>query len=171
MEGHYTFDDFCGIVAKLRSEEGCPWDRAQTHDSLKPCMIHELTEAVAAVNLFERTGNARNLCEELGDLLLQVVLQSQIAMEEGLFTMEDVVQAVSEKMLRRHPHVFETGFRDENGELVRRWDEIKVLEKSGIPPEELEMQKQEEEKAALEVAEFLLKERREKGFESQINIV
>ncbi len=62
-------------------------------------------------------------------------------------------------------------FRDENGELVRRWDEIKVLEKSGIPPEELEMQKQEEEKAALEVAEFLLKERREKGFESQINIV
>ncbi len=102
---------FAALLQKLRSEEGCPWDRAQTHDSLKPCMIHELTEAVAAVNLFERTGNARNLCEELGDLLLQVVLQSQIAMEEGLFTMEDVVQAVSEKMLRRHPHVFETGFQ------------------------------------------------------------
>ena len=80
MDRKITFDDYRGIIRALRDpEKGCPWDKAQTHESLKPCMIHEMTEAVAAVNLLSDTGDADNLSEELGDVLLQVVLQSQIA--------------------------------------------------------------------------------------------
>lgn len=107
MDRKITFDDYRGIIRALRDpEKGCPWDKAQTHESLKPCMIHEMTEAVAAVNLLSDTGDADNLSEELGDVLLQVVLQSQIAEEEGLFSLDDVIQKAGEKMIRRHPHVF-----------------------------------------------------------------
>lgn len=107
MDRKITFDDYRGIIRALRDpEKGCPWDKAQTHESLKPCMIHEMTEAVAAVNLLTDTGDADNLSEELGDVLLQVVLQSQIAEEEGLFSLDDVIQNAGEKMIRRHPHVF-----------------------------------------------------------------
>ena len=84
----YTFEDFQKIAEKLRAADGCPWDRAQTHESLKGCMIDELTEAIAAVNVLKTAGDADNLCEELGDLLFLVLLQSQIAREEGLFTIE-----------------------------------------------------------------------------------
>ena len=83
------FDKFREIVARLRGRDGCPWDRAQTMESLKPCMINEMTEAVAGIDLYKATGNPENLCEELGDVLLQVVLLSQIAEEEGLFTIEN----------------------------------------------------------------------------------
>ena len=107
MDRKLTFDDYRGIIRALWDpEKGCPWDKAQTHESLKPCMIHEMTEAVAAVNLLSETGDPDNLCEELGDVLLQVVLQSQIAEEEGLFSLDDVIRKAGEKMLRRHPHVF-----------------------------------------------------------------
>ena len=96
MDRKITFDDYRGIIRALRDpEKGCPWDKAQTHESLKPCMIHEMTEAVAAVNLLSDTGDADNLSEELGDVLLQVVLQSQIAEEEGLFSLDDVIQKVN----------------------------------------------------------------------------
>ena len=90
MDRKITFDDYRGIIRALRDpQKGCPWDKAQTHESLKPCMIHEMTEAVAAVNLLTDTGDADNLSEELGDVLLQVVLQSQIAEEEGLFSLDN----------------------------------------------------------------------------------
>lgn len=102
--GH--FEAFRQIVSILRSENGCPWDREQTFESLKPCMMNEMTEAIAAVNIYKEEKDAENLCEELGDVLLQVVLLAQIAQEEGLFQMEDVIRGISRKMIRRHPHVF-----------------------------------------------------------------
>lgn len=101
-----SFEAFAQIVEILRSEQGCPWDRAQTFESLKPCMVNEMTEALAGISLYRTSGDASNLCEELGDVLLQVVLLSQIAREQGLFSVEDVVRGISRKMLRRHPHVF-----------------------------------------------------------------
>lgn len=125
----YCFEDYVEIIKMLRAPDGCPWDRAQTHESLKPCMINETAEALAAIEVWQKTGDSGNLCEELGDMLLQVVLQSQIAAEEGLFDINDVVQAASEKMIRRHPHVF-----TENRELPD-WEAIKREEKAQIPPE------------------------------------
>ena len=102
------FESFRQIIETLRSENGCPWDRAQTLESLKPCMVNEMTEAIAGIDLYRKSGNAENLCEELGDVLLQVVLLSQIAKEEGLFDIDDVIRKISKKMVHRHPHVFGT---------------------------------------------------------------
>ena len=100
------FDQFCNIIAKLRAPDGCPWDREQTHVSLKKACIEEAVELVAGIDMYEKTGNADNMKEELGDLLLQVVMHAVIAEEEGLFSMDDVIRTVSEKMIRRHPHIF-----------------------------------------------------------------
>lgn len=77
-----AFETFVDIIAKLRGENGCPWDKEQTFESLKPCMVNEMTEALAGIDLYTQTGNAENLCEELGDVLMQVVLLSQIAREK-----------------------------------------------------------------------------------------
>ena len=136
-----ALEELIQVVAVLRSENGCPWDKVQTMDSLKPCMINEMTEAIAAVDLFHATGNADNLCEELGDVLLQVVFLAQIASEKGLFQMEDVVRGVSQKMIRRHPHVFGENKVAEAEEIPGRWEEIKRLEKAGKTPEQKEQEK------------------------------
>lgn len=125
------FEAFREIIRALRSEGGCPWDRRQTFESLKPCMINELTESVAGINLYQETGDAENLCEELGDLLLQVVLLAQIAEEDGLFAIEDVVRGASRKMIRRHPHVFGQLTAEESG-LGEAWD-MKSLTAQEIP--------------------------------------
>ncbi|MDY3919267.1 MAG: MazG nucleotide pyrophosphohydrolase domain-containing protein [Candidatus Limivivens sp.] len=152
MDKQYTFEDYRAIVAALRSEEGCPWDRAQTHESLKPYMINEMAEAVAAVNILSETGDSENLCEELGDLLLLILLQSQMAREEGLFSVEDVIQKAAEKMIRRHPHVFP----DENGKKgVPDWDAIKEREHAGESPQRLAYGKEAEKKAAEEMCMHL----------------
>jgi tetrapyrrole methylase family protein/MazG family protein len=111
------------IVAELRSEHGCPWDKKQTHESLIPYLIEESYEAIEAI----KENDADNLREELGDVLLQVMLHAQIAAEENTFTIEDVIRAVSEKMIRRHPHVF--GGEDKNQDLTKLWDSIKSSEK------------------------------------------
>lgn len=125
------FERFKDIVAKLRSEEGCPWDRAQTHESLKPTCIEEAAEVICGINILNETGNADNLREELGDLLMQVVIHAQIAQEEGLFTMDDVIRGISEKMIRRHPHVFHEPVVDKDGKELTSWDDIKRFEKDG----------------------------------------
>ena len=125
------FERFQAIVARLRAEDGCPWDRAQTHSSLKPPCIEEAAEVICGINILEETGNADNLKEELGDLLMQVVMHAQIAEEEGLFTMDDVCRGISEKMIRRHPHVFGTDTVNDAGEVVTKWADIKKLEKAG----------------------------------------
>ncbi|MCM1121319.1 MAG: MazG family protein [Eubacterium sp.] len=125
----YTYEDFLEIIKMLRSENGCPWDKVQTHDSLKPCMMEEAAELLASIRIYDQTGNAENMREELGDVLLQVVMHAQIASEEGLFTMEDVVDEVSRKMVRRHPHVFGTVNADTPDEVLTNWEEIKKEEK------------------------------------------
>ena len=119
------------IVVKLRSEDGCAWDRVQTHSSLKPTCIEEAAEVIGGINILEKTGDSANLKEELGDLLLQVVFHAVIAEEEGLFTLEDVAETVCEKMIRRHPHVFgDMKFASEE-ELLKAWADIKKQEKVG----------------------------------------
>ena len=101
-----AFEKFVDIIAKLRGENGCPWDKEQTFESLKPCMVNEMTEALAGIDLYTQTGNAENLCEELGDVLFQVMFHSEIEAEQGNFTVDDVVNGICEKMIRRHPRVF-----------------------------------------------------------------
>lgn len=127
----YTYEDFVEIIRKLRSENGCPWDREQTHMTLRPCIMEEAAETAAAIRIYDRTGSYENLREELGDVLLQVVMHSCIAEEEGLFTLEDVVSEVAEKMVRRHPHVFGGGSAETPGEVLLNWEEIKKQEKQG----------------------------------------
>ena len=128
-EKQYTYEEFLQIIAALRSENGCPWDKVQTHDSLKPCMMEEAAELLASIRIYNKTGNPENMMEELGDVLLQVVMHAQIASEEGLFTMEDVINEVSRKMVRRHPHVFGTESADTPDEVLVNWEEIKKEEK------------------------------------------
>lgn len=121
------------VVRKLRAEDGCPWDRVQTHESLKPEVIEEAAEVVSGINILAATGDSRNLQEELGDLLLQVVMHSVIAEEEGLFSLEDVAKTVSEKMIRRHPHVFakKKDGLDDDKDRRKSWEEIKAQEHAG----------------------------------------
>ena len=126
-----SFDEFVKVIARLRAEDGCPWDREQTHATLKAACIEEAAEVVCGINVLEETGNPENLKEELGDLLLQIVMHAQIAEEEGLFTIDDVIRNVTEKMIRRHPHVFGTAKADTSAEVLKAWDEIKKKEKAG----------------------------------------
>ena len=123
----YSYEQLLDIIAKLRSPQGCPWDRAQTHESMIPCLRDECDEVVEAIN----NKDDDNLCEELGDVLLQVLLHAQIATEEGRFTMADVVNGIAEKMVRRHPHVFgDAPICQTEEEGLARWKEIKALEKA-----------------------------------------
>lgn len=101
MKNTSQIDRLKQIVEMLRSENGCPWDKAQTHASLKPGCIEEAAEVIGGINILEETGDAENLKEELGDLLLQVMFHSVIAEEEELFTFEDVAKTVADKMERR----------------------------------------------------------------------
>ena len=125
------FEEFEHIIAKLRAPDGCPWDREQTHASLKKPCIEEAAEVVCGINILEQTGDPDNLKEELGDLLLQVVMHARIAEEEGYFTMDDVIQGIIDKMVRRHPHVFGDAVADDSGAVLKKWDEIKKQEKAG----------------------------------------
>ena len=119
------FDEFVATIAALRSENGCPWDRKQTHESLKECLVEETGEVLEAI---DKKDDA-NLCEELGDVLLQVVMHAQIAAEEGRFTIEDVISGVNEKMIRRHPHVFGDIKVSSLEEGLDLWEQIKQKEK------------------------------------------
>lgn len=130
-KGMTEYERFVDIVKILRSEGGCPWDREQTHVSLKPGCIEEACEVICGINILEETGNPDNLKEELGDLLLQIVMHARIAEEEGLFTMEDVLKGISEKMIRRHPHVFGDAEVKDSEEVLANWAEIKKEEKKG----------------------------------------
>ncbi len=121
----YTFDELKEIVARLRAEDGCPWDREQTHESLIPCMTNEAQEVVEAI----QKGDLENLCEELGDVLLQVLMHSQIARELGEFTLEDVIDTVSRKMIRRHPHVFGDAVARTPEECLQLWEQVKAEER------------------------------------------
>lgn len=131
MSKKYTFEEFLQIIKTLRSENGCPWDREQTHESLKPCVLEEAAELGAAIRIYDKTGDPENMIEELGDLLLQVVMHSEIADEEKLFNIEDVIDVVSKKMIRRHPHVFGDVQAETSEQVLINWDDIKKAEKEG----------------------------------------
>jgi nucleoside triphosphate diphosphatase len=120
------FAKLCGIVAKLRDPGGCPWDREQTNESLLPALIEEAYEVAEA----GRTYDDVHFREELGDLLLLVVMHAQIACEAGRFNVEDVIREVSEKLVRRHPHVFGTSEARDAGAVLKQWEAIKREEKN-----------------------------------------
>ena len=120
------FDEFVDTIATLRAPGGCPWDMEQTHESLKTCLMDESQEVLDAID----AKDDENLCEELGDVLLQVVMHAQIAAEEGRFTIEDVIRGVNDKMIRRHPHVFGDVKVDSLEDQLKLWEEIKAQEKS-----------------------------------------
>lgn len=109
-----ALEELQNTVEKLRAPDGCPWDRVQTHESLKAACMEEAAEVICGINILSRTGEKQSLCEELGDLLLQVMMHAQIAEEEGLFTLEDVIRGINEKMIRRHPHIFAIGEKAEH---------------------------------------------------------
>jgi tetrapyrrole methylase family protein/MazG family protein len=125
QSAHYSWDDLVEIMARLRM--GCPWDREQTHRTLVPYLIEETFEVVEAVELAQLDG----LCEELGDLLLQVLFHAQLATEVGKFSIADVVDALSNKMVRRHPHVFGDAVIEDVDAQWRNWERLKALEKTG----------------------------------------
>ena len=119
-----AFEHLVALIARLRAPGGCPWDREQTHHSLKPMTLEEAYEVLEAID----GGDDRHLAGELGDLLLQVVFHAQIAAEESRFTVADVIRAVLEKMVRRHPHVFGGESASTSGEVLRNWEAIKRAE-------------------------------------------
>ena len=121
----YDFSDLTEIINILRSPGGCPWDIKQTHESLKECLVEESGEVISAID----SHDDENLCEELGGLLLHELMHAQIAAEEGRFTIDDVIQGVSEKMIRRHPHVFGDVSVTDDRESLDLWKQIKEQEK------------------------------------------
>lgn len=121
-------DRLLDIMELLRSKEGCPWDREQTHESLKRYLIEETYEYLEVVDLNDK----KRMCEELGDVLLQVVFHAQIANENGDFNIEDVINGICEKMIHRHPHVFGDVSAETSNEVLKNWEEIKKKEKGNI---------------------------------------
>lgn len=113
------------IMHRLRAPGGCPWDAEQTHESLIPNLIEEAYETVDTI----RRGDREHLKEELGDLLLQVVFHSELAEEDGVFDMDEVARGISEKLIRRHPHVFGESAAEGSEAVLKQWDEIKRAEK------------------------------------------
>ena len=127
IEGEkHNMAELLEIISILRSPGGCPWDREQTHESLKECLQNETQEVLEAVD----KKDDENFCEELGDVLLQILLNCEIASERGAFDFSDVVQVLSDKMIRRHPHVFgDVKTPETPEEALELWREVKRVEK------------------------------------------
>src|SRR5688572_27467104 len=121
-----AFSDFVALIARLRAPGGCPWDREQTHESLKPMTLEEAYEVVQAID----EGTDEDLAGELGDLLLQVVFHAQIAAEQGRFDVGRVIERVADKMVRRHPHVFADHDASTPLEVLRNWEALKQQERA-----------------------------------------
>jgi len=121
--GHNRLSDLIELVARLRSEDGCPWDRAQNHETLRPYLLEEAHEAISAIDAKDPAA----LADELGDLLLQVLLHCQIASETDHFTIADVMDRLAEKLIRRHPHVFADAPK-QMAAIRRTWEKIKAKE-------------------------------------------
>ena len=130
-----AFQKFCEVVARLRAPDGCPWDREQTLETIKPYTLEETYELLEAID----SGDDASIVEELGDVLLQVVLDAQVAADEKRFDIVDVIEVITAKMIRRHPHVFGEVDTDDKMEIARNWERIKQSEKpresilDGIP--------------------------------------
>ena len=116
-----SFDRLVDVVAMLRSDNGCPWDLAQTHESLKADLIEEAYELIEAID----AKVPKKICDELGDLLMQVMLHSQIATDRNEFGVDEVIENLTEKLVRRHPHVFGSAVATDENEVLENWEEIK----------------------------------------------
>ena len=123
-----NFEDLVALMSRLRSPQGCPWDREQSYATLAPMLLEEAYEAFEAVE-DARAGRPEHLSEELGDLLFQIVFYAQVARERGEFTIDDVTDRIHSKMVRRHPHVFADAAVRDNEELLRNWERMKAEEK------------------------------------------
>ena len=127
IDASEAFDALTETIWRLRQPDGCPWDREQTHASIAKNMVEEAYEAVDCIE----EGDEAHLCEELGDVLMQVMLHAQIAADEGSFTIDDVVRGLDEKLVRRHPHVFgDRGGAHDAAEVLDIWDQVKLAEKA-----------------------------------------
>ncbi|MDR1735136.1 MAG: MazG family protein [Oscillospiraceae bacterium] len=127
----YTIEDVLSIMRILRAPGGCPWDAAQTHESIRKHLLEEAYETADAID----QGDSTHLCEELGDLLMQVVFHAEIAAGAGVFTFEDVTDTLCRKLLLRHPHVFDDLDAGDAAEALTRWEEIKHRERRQTPAE------------------------------------
>ncbi len=125
MRQHYKFKDLVTIMAQLRGPDGCPWDKEQSHDSLLKYLIEEAYEFIDTVH----EGDVAAMRDELGDVLLQVVFHAQLASEAKTFDIEDVVQNICEKLVRRHPHVFGESSVKTSDAVIKQWEKIKSVEK------------------------------------------
>ncbi len=132
-----AFEKLCNVIAQLRSPEGCPWDREQTLESIKPYTLEETYELLEAID----SGNDQHIIEELGDLLLQIILDAQIAADENRFDLTHIIDRLTRKMIERHPHVFGNVNAETSAEVRKNWDQIKEQEKQrrsifdGLPQE------------------------------------
>ena len=126
VKHHVSLDQLTNTVAVLRGENGCPWDKRQTRETLRSYLLEEVYEVLDAID----AGDMPSLREELGDLLLQVLLHAQLASEEDAFTIDEVIADLNAKLIRRHPHVFDVGTATTEQEISHQWDEIKKREKS-----------------------------------------
>ncbi len=125
MEKNDPIEAVLKTVAYLRTPDGCPWDRAQTHVSLQPCMMEECAEALQAID----AGDESAMAEELGDVLLQVLLHAQIASERGSFNFSSIAEQLNQKLIRRHPHVFGEASAEHAADALARWQAVKLEEK------------------------------------------
>lgn len=156
--GYENLDKLIETVRILRSPEGCEWDRAQTHKSLRPNMLEEAYEAVDAIV----SGDIKHLKEELGDVLLQVLLHSQIADDEGEFNLDDVAKGLNEKLIHRHPHVFGNVKVNSTDDIINNWDKLKQEEK---PHRKSAMDGISKSQSALMSAQKISKRAVKQGFE------
>lgn len=124
-----SFDSLLQVIRDLRGPDGCPWDKVQTHGTLAPYAIEEVFEMVEAIE----SGDEKHICEELGDVLFQVVLHAQLGAERGSFTISEVLDSITSKIVRRHPHVFAQTKVSGSDEVLANWEEIKRLEKKDKP--------------------------------------
>ena len=122
----YTYQDLVAIIEKLRSKEGCPWDREQTHETLIPCLLEESYELMEAL----KNNDSQLMREELGDVLLQVLMHAQIAKEAKEFTLEEVIDELAHKLVYRHPHVFKDTQVESSDDVMENWEELKSKEKN-----------------------------------------
>ena len=128
---HPHYDALVQTVAQLRAPGGCPWDREQTHGSLTECLIEECAELIEAIDNLDY----EHMVEELGDVMLNVIMQAEIARESGHFDVENVCKDINEKLIRRHPHVFakDEQVAKDSAQVLKRWEEIKATEKKNGP--------------------------------------
>ena len=158
----YTLEDLKEIIKRLRSENGCAWDKIQTHKTLRESMLEEAYEVVDAID----KNDIQNLKEELGDVLLQVVFHAQIEAEQKNFDLSDVITAVSEKMINRHPHIFGTEKADTPEKVLQNWEQIKKKEKNYHTQTEI-MKKIPDALPALTKAKKVQKKAGDVGFDFQ----